>query len=54
MYIKVQNCLKDKEFYDPKYNSVEMKSIIENYSNQLKDEKSNLGKELSDYNLKGM
>lgn len=51
MYIKVKTCLEDKEFFDPKYNCIEMRSIIESYKNQLLGKKGTIDKELADYHL---
>ncbi len=51
MYIKVKECIEEKEFWDSKYNYIEMQSIIDAYRNQLVDEQYTLNKELINCNL---
>lgn len=53
-YIKVKKLLEEREFYDPKYNYIEMKSIIEDCNNQLMKKNCVFDKELASYYLKDM
>ena len=53
-YIKVKKLLEEREFYDPKYNYIEMKSIIEDCNNQLMKKNCAFDKELASYYLKDM
>lgn len=54
IYVKIKEYIEDKEFFDSKYNYIEMKSIIEAYANQLLDKKYALNQEMTNYPLKEM
>ena len=54
LFIEVKKILEDKEFYNPKYDYIEIKSVIEVQNSKLMDKKSILDKELESCYTKDM